>query len=471
METPSLAGAETTVAAGAPRDDRVVAALEQVAAEYRAVREEADATAHALAATQTDNEKLETLLAHQQRELAFERQAAEQERERAAQLAAQLREVHRSLFRGDVYDLILRACLTLTGATRGVYLTATRSDGPLHVRAAHDVGTTGRESSPFVRALAERVLQADDDTFTYNTPSDFAALPTGTASAEFRNCVTASVVLLRDLDGVVIVADKEGGDFDAKDAEMLIHIGSQAGVAVENARLRRELEEAYRTTIGVLADAMRAKDPYTHGHSASVARLALRIARHLDLPPEECNVACYGALLHDIGKIGVSDGVLNKPGTLLPEERELVRSHVRIGHDLLRRVPALVAVGHVLLHHHEWYDGNGYPDGLAGDHIPLIARIVSVVDCYSAMTTKRSYKDAYSQEEARVELLRCSGTQFDPRVVDAFLAVLDAPTPDTEDYDDPVWGLLPGFAYLRDSDPTNDDSLPVVSSDDTGANG
>ncbi len=442
-------------AADTPRDDRVVAALRQVADEYRAVREEADATAHVLAATRADNEKLETLLAHQRRELAFEQQMATRERERAAQLAAQLQDIHRSLFRADVYDLILRACLTLTGATRGAYLTAAHGDGPLRVRAAHGIGATGQEPSPFARALAERVLRAEDETFTYNSPEDFAALTTEIKNTEFRNCITASVVLLRDLDGVLIAADKEGGDFDADDADMLVHVGSQAGAAVENARLRRELEEAYRTVIGVLADAMRAKDPYTHGHSASVARLALRIARHLDLSPEECNVACYGALLHDIGKIGISDGVLNKPGTLLPEERELVRAHVRIGHDLLRRVPALVAVGHVLLHHHEWYDGNGYPDGLVGESIPLIARIVAVVDCYSAMTTKRSYKEALTHDEARAELMRCAGTQFDPRVVGAFLAVDDAPEPDADD-DDPVRGLLPGFAHLRDSDPTND---------------
>jgi HD-GYP domain-containing protein (c-di-GMP phosphodiesterase class II) len=147
-----------------------------------------------------------------------------------------------------------------------------------------------------------------------------------------------------------------------------------------------------------------------------------------------------------VGKIGVSDGVLNKPGPLLPEEMELMRAHVRVGHDLLSNVPVLQAVADVVLHHHERYDGTGYPDGLRGDEIPMASRIVAVVDAYCAMITRRSYKEAYTEAHARDEVRRCAGTQFDPRIVDVFLSVIE--TPAAEDGDDDSWAeclMLPGL--------------------------
>ena len=179
------------------------------------------------------------------------------------------------------------------------------------------------------------------------------------------------------------------------------------------------------------------------------SRYARLVAARLDLTEHDRALVCYGALLHDVGKIGVSDGVLNKPGPLLPEEVELMRAHVRVGYDLLRNVPALQEVADVVLRHHERFDGQGYPDGIRGEEIPMPSRIVAVVDAYCAMITRRSYKDAYPDADARAELRRCSGTQFDPQVVEAFLEVLD--TPESVDADDDNFsecGLLPGFEGL-----------------------
>jgi HD-GYP domain-containing protein (c-di-GMP phosphodiesterase class II) len=179
------------------------------------------------------------------------------------------------------------------------------------------------------------------------------------------------------------------------------------------------------------------------------SRYARLVASQLGLSAHEQALVCYSALLHDVGKIGVSDGVLNKPGPLLPEEMELMRAHVRVGYDLLNHVPALRDVADVVLRHHEHHDGGGYPNGLRGDDIPMPARIVSVVDAYCAMITRRSYKDAYPDAAARAELRRCAGTQFDPVVVDAFLAILD--TPEARDLDDDDFaecGLLPGFEAI-----------------------
>ena len=189
--------------------------------------------------------------------------------------------------------------------------------------------------------------------------------------------------------------------------------------------LQDEERRAYVATIACLADAVQAKDPYTQGHCERVSHYARAAGERLGLSEAELRVTCYAALLHDVGKIGVSDGVLNKAGPLLPEERKLVEAHVRIGHDLLTGVPVLREVASAVLYHHERFDGLGYPEGLAGDRIPMASRIVAVVDAYCAMLDERSYKQAYPPERARAELIRCSGSQFDPRVVPAVLSAID----------------------------------------------
>ena len=233
--------------------------------------------------------------------------------------------------------------------------------------------------------------------------------------------------MLKQFSGVVLIADKLQGDFDADDVDTVLSVGDQAAVAVENQRLQRDLQDVYLAIVGILADAVEAKDPYTKGHCELVARYARLTAEQMLVNDTVRSIACYGGLLHDIGKIGVSDGILNKPGKLLPEEWDLMRCHVRVGRDLLAPVQALDQVADVVLHHHEAYDGNGYPDGLKGEEISAAARIVCVADAYCAMISKRSYKESHTQEQAKAELLRCRGSQFDPAVVDAFLAVLESP--------------------------------------------
>lgn len=209
-----------------------------------------------------------------------------------------------------------------------------------------------------------------------------------------------------------------------------------------NEELRRRLQQAYVGTIEMLADAVETKDAYTHGHCRRVSHYARLVARRMDLPDREVQLAGLAALLHDVGKIGVTDAVLNKPGRLLPEERLLIQSHVRLGHDLLESVPGLREVAGAVLYHHEWYDGSGYPDGLSGDAIPRVARIVGVVDAFCAMIDTRSYKPARTPDQARDELRRCAGTQFDPSVVDAALEVLPAPIESGEDDLEYACGLL-----------------------------
>jgi putative nucleotidyltransferase with HDIG domain len=372
--------------------------------------------------------------------------AAQRHKDRSIQLAHSLKHIHRALFEGGVYGLILKACLAITGATRGIYLTTRGDENTLSIRAAQDVdGYPGSPPSEFVKAICARVLE-DNDTLVCNNEQEMEDLPKPDRPGEhFQNLLAAPVVLLKSLNGIIIAADKLNGEFEEDDVETLLSVGDQAAVAVRNRHLQLELQNSYIATVSMLADAVEAKDPYTQGHCDLVSRYARLIADKLKLTGEDLSVICYSALLHDVGKIAVSDGVLNKPGPLLPEERELMRSHVRVGHDLLIKIPALAPVADVVLHHHEWYDGTGYPDGLKGDEIPLAARVVCVVDAFCAMITKRSYKEAYSVDRAKEELLRCSGTQFDPRVVTAFVEVLDSPEAENIDDDDSICGILPGF--------------------------
>ena len=155
-------------------------------------------------------------------------------------------------------------------------------------------------------------------------------------------------------------------------------------------------------------------------HSEEVATLAVRIAVRMGFDARRCEHLLLGALLHDVGKLGVSARILMKPGRLTATEFALVKQHPGIGHRVVVRIPTLAPAAPAVRHHHERYDGRGYPDGLAGTDIPLEARIVAVADAYSAMVADRPYRRGRSGEEAYAELVRCAGTQFDPEVVTAF---------------------------------------------------
>lgn len=175
------------------------------------------------------------------------------------------------------------------------------------------------------------------------------------------------------------------------------------------------MEKAYDATVKSLITAIEAKDRYTRGHAERVAELSVRTAREMGLSAQQVRVIYYVALMHDIGKLGVSTKVLAKPGKLTPEEYEHMKIHPIRGYEIVREIEFLKEAAETAVrHHHERLDGNGYPDGLKGDEIPLFARIVTVCDAFDSMTSTRVYRMAKNIEEAFVEILRCEGTQFDP---------------------------------------------------------
>jgi HD-GYP domain-containing protein (c-di-GMP phosphodiesterase class II) len=342
--------------------------------------------------------------------------------------------------------------MNLTGTEQGI---STDASGQ---RMMADVGTAEMINVP-LQALFEFTKEAAQ----INAPvvrNDGFNLPDG---SQLVNLAAVPVVVRGELTGVIMVANKRSGPFTEEDTDMLLAVGKHAGVALENRRLHLALEEACRSTIAVLADAIEAKDPYTRGHCEGVASLAVRVAKRLGLTREEMDDVRYAALLHDVGKIGVSDGILLKPGRLLPEEFQVIQRHSEIGSDLISRVPALSHIAPYIRHHHERMDGKGYPAALAGDQIPIAARIISVVDAFDAMTSPRPYRDAIDRDHAVIELQRCSGDQFDPQVVEACLAVLDeegASVPSEVRPLTPEDGSI-GIEVIRQGEPTRAGSAGV----------
>jgi putative nucleotidyltransferase with HDIG domain len=191
------------------------------------------------------------------------------------------------------------------------------------------------------------------------------------------------------------------------------------------------LSEAYRGSALLMGEMLEADDEYTGGeHSKGVVMLALTVGRQLGLDARDSRQLEFGSLLHDIGKLRTPDEIINKPGKLTDEEWAIIKRHPEDGQAMLDRIGGVLAeVGLVVRHHHERWDGDGYPDGIAGEAIPLAARIICACDAYSAMTTNRSYRKAMPVAEAVAELRKCAGTQFDPTVVEALVVVVEREAP------------------------------------------
>jgi putative nucleotidyltransferase with HDIG domain len=246
----------------------------------------------------------------------------------------------------------------------------------------------------------------------------------------------------RELLGILVLGEKISGEnFNREEMGFFVTLANDAAMALANAQLIENLqqkieeikEQAVREhrifmhTAIALAAAIDARDPYTHGHTERVTNYCIAIAKELDGVPEMSNYKNFretlqiSALLHDVGKIGTPDYILSKNGRLTPEEFEEIKKHSIIGATILHPIKELSDVAREVRNHQECYDGSGYPDGLAGNDIPLIARIIAVADAFDAMTTTRPYRKKKSVNEALQELKAKSGTQFDPIIVSAFL--------------------------------------------------
>ena len=221
--------------------------------------------------------------------------------------------------------------------------------------------------------------------------------------------------------GCLFALDKQGGDFDSVDTKLLNSIANESAIYLENSMLFADVHGLMMGLLHSLTSAVDAKDAYTCGHSERVALLSRHLAIETSLPDPEVEQVYMAGLLHDVGKIGVPESVLQKTGRLTPEEFEQMKKHPQIGARILADVKQIKSIVPGVLHHHERYDGKGYPAGLAGNDIPLMGRIICLADCFDAMTSNRTYRKALPLEVALTEIRRCAGTQFDPGLAEAFL--------------------------------------------------
>jgi HD-GYP domain-containing protein (c-di-GMP phosphodiesterase class II) len=218
--------------------------------------------------------------------------------------------------------------------------------------------------------------------------------------------------------------------FDRRDVELLVRLAALAEMALEQGRMRAQLEHTVRAGVEALAAAVDARDHYTATHSEDVVGLATAVGRRLGLDAVSLEQVALGARLHDVGKLGVPDAVLNHRGPLTAEQWDLMRLHPISGARIVARVPGLEAIAAIVRSEHERWDGGGYPDGLAAEQIPLASRIILACDAYHAMTSDRPYRKALPADEAIDELVDCAGSQFDPQVIEALTDVLAGPRPE-----------------------------------------
>jgi len=282
-----------------------------------------------------------------------------------------------------------------------------------------------QKEGPLVQPLA------DADLASLDTHRQHLLLPRGSACPSYFLCdgesttsqVLALPIYLQD-ELAAIVAASLGSDTNPEDLDVasLRQVADQVAVALSNARLVEDLDALSWGTLTALARTIDVRSPWTMGHSERVMDMAQRIGRKMGLSESSLHSLLRGSLLHDVGKIGVPSEILDKAGSLTPDEMETVRRHVRIGVQILQPVPALQDVLPVVAQHHEWFDGSGYPAGVAGTEICLEARILAAVDCYDALKSDRPYRAALSPDVVVSYLVEQSGTQFDPQVIEVLLA-------------------------------------------------
>ena len=318
--------------------------------------------------------------------------------ERAVELSARLLEKPRSSLwlqerAGD--DLALRA------------LVGYRSDDEELIRAI-----------PFTDERARELLEGSE-------PFQLTSLPVAGGSADLSEGPIAIAPLRLDADRlgcIVVRGDTAEGGFDERSMRLLAGVAHQVKLAAANASSFESLERTFLSTVEALANALEANDEYTSSHARWITDMALNVGGELGLDPKALKRLELGALFHDIGKIGVPEAILSKPGPLSDEEWKVVRLHPELGARILAPIERLEQVCEIVRHCHEHWDGSGYPSGLAGEEIPLESRVILVCDAYHAMTTDRPYRKQLPVEEARRRLREAAGTQFDPQVVEVFLA-------------------------------------------------
>jgi putative nucleotidyltransferase with HDIG domain len=335
---------------------------------------------------------------------------------------------------GEVQSIeeIARFVLELTQAKQAGVVIPSRDRRREQTYVGHRRLPTG-ETVPYVaehrtygEGVAGWVMVHGGTAWTRDVQSDprYARLAEIAQDSGFRSSAAAAIVLDGEVLGALVIHYPDPRDFTADELRALERIADQAAVAVANARQREALQNMGLETAMVLANVIETRDAYTGDHCRRLVDYAGYMAEMLKLPAKDVDLVKLGAALHDVGKIVVPDSILLKPEKLTPDEYAKIKQHCYVGGQICKKVPFLRSVHDIVYHHHEFYDGHGYPDGIAGEAIPVGSRIVAVVDAFDAMTSDRPYRKALWNDEASERLLRGAGTQWDPEIVHCFLTGL-----------------------------------------------
>ena len=326
-----------------------------------------------------------------------------------------------------VLDRVARGSARILDRERATVWLLDAGTGELVCRSSwssNDAGArvaVGSRVPPAAAALIESRTEA----FITGRAEFGAALGPGYEETAAEGYAVAKIVIDGGW-GALTVALDGGAPFEERDLELIAGIAAQAKLALTNAFSFARLERTFLSTVEALANALEAKDEFTSSHTRWITDMAIRIGEQLGLEPQMLKRIELAALFHDIGKIGIPEEILAKPGPLTTEERKLIETHPELGERILSPIEQLEDVRPIVRACHERFDGNGYPDGLRGEQIPLEARIIFACDAFHAMTTARPYRTALPVEEARRRLLEAAGTQFDPTVIEICIRVLDA---------------------------------------------
>ena len=274
--------------------------------------------------------------------------------------------------------------------------------------------------------IAGRVVSTGKYIFVENIETDVRFLrPNDEERYTSKSFISVPLKIKSKVIGVLnINSPKNKKQFNDRDLKLITILADQAAMRLDNIELFNNLQSFYFEMVQTLARAIDAKDAYTYDHADRARKYAKAIAIKMNLPYTIVRNIEYAALMHDIGKIGIADNILLKKEKLTEQEVKILRTHPTIGYKILSPVKFLSPVAPMVLYHQEWYDGSGYPEGLAKEEIPLGARIVAVIDAYDAMTSNRPYRKALDAEKAIEELCKCSGKQFDPKIVNIFVEIL-----------------------------------------------
>ena len=276
-----------------------------------------------------------------------------------------------------------------------------------------------------VKGLIGRVIELKKLEVVSNVSTNAAA------HFEFKNnmakdSIMAAPLLSKDkVFGVIVICDKVSNEpFNKDDIVLFSNVTAQISIAVENYELNQDAEKTYLETITALAVAVEARDRYSKGHLDRVADYVECLGKAMKLDEEMMKILKSGAILHDVGKIGISDEVLKKQGSLNKEEQKEMEQHVIIGVNIIKPIRHMSALCDLVRYHQELYNGTGYPDGLKGEEIPLSARVLKICDTYDAMTTDRPYHKAMNKEDAKNEIRAKKGIDFDPEITEKFLKII-----------------------------------------------